>query len=100
MTQNANISISIFLQFCNKKLICIFCIFIFMRFELELLYQLRFTHLAPQNHHLNLSIVKDENTVGENMARNGHKTAIYQLLFFRELAKSGNGNICILCHNF
>ena len=25
---------------------------------------------------------------------------IYQLLFFRKLAKSVNENICILCHNF
>ena len=33
------------------------------------------------------------------MARNGHKTAFYQLLFFRELAESRNGNICILCQN-
>ena len=31
------------------------------------------TCLAPQNDHLNLSFVKDENTVGEKMARNGPK---------------------------
>ena len=31
------------------------------------------TPLAPQNDRLNLSFVKDENTVGEKMARNGPK---------------------------
>ena len=49
------------------------------------------THLAPQNAHVNLSFVKDENTVGENLARNGPKMAVYQLLFFRELAEVASG---------
>jgi hypothetical protein len=53
------------------------------------------THLAPQNDRLKLSFVKDENTLCKNMARNGHKRAIYQLLFFRKLSKFGIGNICI-----
>ena len=43
-----------------------------------------FTHKAPQNDCLNLSFVKDEDMVGE-------KTAIYQLLLFRKLAKSPRG---------
>jgi hypothetical protein len=32
--------------------------------------------------------VKDEHIVGKDMARNGHKMAIYHLLFFRELASA------------
>ena len=38
--------------------------------------------LRTQIDRLNLSFVKDEHTVGKKMARNGPKTAIYQLLFF------------------
>ena len=33
----------------------------------------------PQNDRLNFSFVKDIHVVGEKMARNGRKTAIYQL---------------------
>ena len=55
---------------------------------------------ASKNACLTLSFMKDNHIVGKNVTRNGRKTAIYQLLFFCELAKSGNGNSCILCHNF
>jgi hypothetical protein len=34
------------------------------------------THWAPQNDHLNLSFVKDEDTYGKKMARNGLLTVI------------------------
>ena len=37
------------------------------------------THSAPQNDRLNFSFVKDMYVYGENLARNGHKTAIYEL---------------------
>ena len=36
------------------------------------------TCLAPQNDRLNLSFMKDMYVDGENLARNGHKTAIYE----------------------
>ena len=35
--------------------------------------------------------MKDEGTVGGKTARNGHKMAIHQLLFFCELAKVARG---------
>ena len=39
---------------------------------------------APQNDHLNLSFVKDINTVGNQMTRNGHTAAIYKFSFISE----------------
>ena len=88
MTQNANIYISFSLRFC-KKLIRIFCIFVFYAFWVISFVPIKIQICqAPQHDCLNLSFVKDEHIVGKNMARNCHKTAIY------------HGNICILCHNF
>ena len=102
MTQNTNISISVFWRFCTKTLICVFCIFwvLFVFCVITVVQMMIQTCLAPQNDSLNLSFVKDINTVGKKMTRNGLKTDFYQLLLFCELAKSQNGNICILCHNF
>ena len=52
-------------------------------------YQIKnLTLKAPQSDGLNLSFVKYFHTVGTKMARNGHKMAIYNFLFFLELAKS------------
>ena len=42
------------------------------------------TCLEPQNDHLNLSFVKNINTIVKKMAKNGRKTAIYQLQIFVE----------------
>ena len=36
----------------------------------------------PQNDHLNYSFVKDIHIVGKKMARNGQKTAFYQLIHY------------------
>ena len=48
-----------------------FCVITFELIKIQ-------TRLAPQNDHLNLRFVKDENTVGKKMARNSPKQpAIY-----------------------
>ena len=73
-----------FLFFCGfVRIICFFCIFLFF-INLGLIFCANsdLDRLAPQNDRVNLSFVKDENTVGKNLARNGLKMAIYQLLFF------------------
>ena len=77
MTQNANISISVFLRFCTKTLICVLAFFVITFGPIKI-----YTHSAPQNVRLNLSFVKDKHIVGKTMARSGRKMAIYQLLIF------------------
>ena len=80
MTQNANNSISIFLRFFTKTLICVFfrvfalCVITFVLIRV-------YTPQAPQNDLLNLSFVKDKHIVGEKMARNGCKTATCKVSF-------------------
>ena len=63
MTQNTNISISVFWQFCTKTLICVFCIFAFCVIPFVLIKVE--TGLASQNTCLNLSFVEDKHIVGE-----------------------------------
>ena len=67
MTKNAIISISVFLQFCTKARISVFCVFAF--FVIIVVPITTKTCLAPQNDRLNLSFVKDEHIVGIKMAR-------------------------------
>ena len=77
MTQNTNISIFSFLQFCTKKThlrflcFCVLCHIYCTNLD-----------LAPQKDRLKLSFENDNHTVGKKMARKGSKMAIYQLLFF------------------
>jgi hypothetical protein len=40
-----------------------------------------YTNSAHQNDRLNLSLLKDKHTVGQKMARNGRKPAIYFVIF-------------------
>ena len=83
MTQNPNISISVFLGFCKKKLNWVFSISCFFASCVITLAQIKiYTWLVPQNDRLNLNFVKDEHVVGKKTARYGHKFSIYQLLFF------------------
>ena len=81
MTQNTNISISMFWRFCTKILIYSFCIFAFRAITFVLIKIM--TSLAPQNTRLNLSFVEDKHIVGKKMVRYGPKMTIYQLLFFK-----------------
>ena len=80
MTQNTNISISVFWRFCTKTLICVFCIFAFCVLPFVLI-KVK-TGYASQNTCLNITYVEDNHTVGKKMASYGRKMAIYQLLFF------------------
>ena len=75
-----NISISVFLWYCRKKCICVFCIFwvLFVFCVITVVQMMIQTCLAPQNDSLNLSFVKDINTVGKKMTRNGTTAAIYK----------------------
>ena len=77
--------IFIFLVFCDYVKKLTFAFLFFMHLWSYLFVPIKiYICQAPQNDHLNLSFVKDEHIVGKNIARNGHKMAIYQLLFFRE----------------
>ena len=96
--QNANISIFVFLQYCKglfanyvynrrgvgrgqkkpktcslwtppKKIVCVITV-------VPTIIQ---TCLAPQNDHLNLSLMKDFYIVGKKMTKSGCTTAIYQM---------------------
>jgi hypothetical protein len=66
--------------FLSFLLFSAFCVITFVPIKIK-------THAAPQNDRLNLSFVKDEHIDGKKMARNGHRRAIYQLLFLCELAR-------------
>ena len=60
---------SVFVQNHKKtemEIVFTFCFITFKPIKIQ-------AHLAPQNDRLNLSFVKDENTVGAKMARNGPK---------------------------
>ena len=88
MTQNPNISISVFLRFCKKSSIEFFSISCFFAFCVITFAQIKiYMWLVPQNDCLNLNFVKDEYIVAKKMARNGDKMVIYQLPFLCELAK-------------
>ena len=63
MQKNANISISVFMRFCTKTQICIFCVFgfcviTFVPIKIQ-------TCPAPQNDRMNLSFVKDNHVVSK-----------------------------------
>ena len=80
MTQNANVSIYVFWQYCRKKMHLSFLGFGFFPFCVIIIVPIMIqTSLGPQNVRLNLSFVKDFLTVGTKMARNGRKMAIYQM---------------------
>ena len=79
MAQNANISISGFLQFCKecRHLLFFFVFLSLLGFCVKKFVPIKIkTHTAAQNDHLNLSFVKDVHIVGKKMARSGCKTAI------------------------
>jgi hypothetical protein len=76
MTHSANISVSVFLQFCKKKpnLCNVFCVLcIFWVFAIFFIFVITFepnkiqTRLAPQNDRLILSFVNDSHVVGEKI---------------------------------
>ena len=81
MTQNANLSISIFFDIVEKKMhlhflhygfFFAFCVIIVVPIMIQ-------TCSAPQNDYLNLSFVKYFHIIGTKMARYGRKLAIYQM---------------------
>ena len=78
MTQNANISISGFLQYCRKKHNLCFSLFLaFIAFCVITVVPIMIqTCSGPQNDRLNFLIV------GTKMARNGRNLAIYQMQSF------------------
>ena len=85
MTQNANISLSVFFNFVKKLVICvmffpffcIFCVFAFFCISLITFEPIKIqTCSASQNDRLNFSFVKDTHVVGEKMTRSGRKTDI------------------------
>ena len=61
-----------------------FCVLTFVSIQIK-------PCLAPQNDPVNFSFVKGQYIIGKKMSRNGPKTAIYQYLFFQELANSVSG---------
>ena len=68
-TQNANVCFSTKLQKkmkCKNMDVFAFCVEL-IRIQ---------THLAPQNDRLNLRFVKDEDTYGRKMTKNGCRTVI------------------------
>ena len=85
MTQNANISVSLFLQFCKKNCMfftfCVFCAFLHVFFIFVITFEPKKiqTRLAPQNDRLNLSFVKYIHVVGKTITRSGLKTSIFRL---------------------
>ena len=81
MTQNANISISGFLQYCRKKHnLCFFLFLAFIAFCVITVVPIMIqTCSGPQNDRLNLSFVKDFLIGGTKMTRIGHNLAIYQM---------------------
>jgi hypothetical protein len=91
MTQNTNISISIFWGYCKKNALFFFAFWVFFAFCVITVVPIMIqTCLEPKNDRLNLSFVKDFHIVGTKMARNGSKMAIYQmqiLIFISDLAK-------------
>ena len=83
MTQNANISIYVFWQYCRKKMHLSFLGFVFFPFCVIIIVPIMIqTSLGPQNVRLNLSFVKDKHTYGKKMARKGPTTVVYQYLSF------------------
>ena len=83
MTQNANISIYVFWQYCRKNMHLSFLGFGFFPFCVIIIVPIMIqTSLGPQNVRLNLSFVKDKHTYGKKMARKGPTTVVYQYLSF------------------
>ena len=91
-TKSKYFNFSFFCNFVKKGSIGFFEFCFFFAFCVITLVLIKIqTGSAPQNDRLNFSFVKDEHIVGEKTARNCHKMAIYQLLFFCELAKVARG---------
>ena len=80
MTQNANISISVFCDIVEKKSFVLFDFLFCFAFCVITILPIMFqTCLVPQNDCLNLSFVKCFHIGGTEIARNGCKMAIYQM---------------------
>ena len=78
MTQNANISIYVFWQYCRKKMHLSFLGFVFFPFCVIIIVPIMIqTSLGPQNVRLNLSFVKDFHVAGIKWPFMSHKFSIF-----------------------
>ena len=82
VTQNANISISVLMQYCRKNAVAFFAFLGFFAFCFKtVIPRMIQTCSAPQNDRLNFNFVKVFHTVGTKLAINGRKMVIYQSIF-------------------